>query len=348
MALRILYVDDDPMLAKLAARVLGRHDITLVHASSVAQGLEEFHADRFDAVVLDHYFQNGTGLQFLHAVGDASKEIPVLYVTGSSEAQIAIDALKAGAADYVIKSATDDFFPLLLTSIQQARANFQLRREKDEADRLLVEAKERAELMAKEMNHRIANSLSLVSAMIRMQMNVVGTDEARTALSETQHRISAIAGVHRSLYTADNVGAVELDSYLSAIISELAKAVPDAGRICIKTDMQRIRASADQAVALGVIVTELTTNALKYAYPQTTGDIRISLTASDSDVELTVEDDGIGMDTDARPTGTGLGTKLISAMAQSLRATLSHHDKQGGGHRGTRVSVRWPKTDGHH
>lgn len=342
MALRILYVDDDPLLAKLASRVLGRHDIMVVHAPSVAQGLAEFKASGFDAVVLDHYFQNGTGMQFLQAVGDECKNIPVLYVTGSSEAQIAIDALKAGAADYVIKNATDDFFPLLLTSIQQALSNFQLRREKDEADRLLVEAKERAELMAKEMNHRIANSLSLVSAMIRMQMNVVATDEARTALSETQNRISAIAGVHRSLYTADNVGAVELDSYLSAIISELAKAVPDAGRICIKTDMQRIRATADQAVALGVIVTELTTNALKYAYPHTTGDIRISLKTTTDDVELTVEDDGIGMDTNARPTGTGLGTKLISAMAQSLRATLTHNDGEGDASRGTRVSVRWP------
>lgn len=339
MALQVLYVDDDPTLAKLATRVLGRHDVQVEHAPSVALGLEKFNAGRFDAVVLDHYFQNGTGLQFLNAIGDHSREIPVLYVTGASEAQIAIDALKAGAADYVIKTVADDFFPLLLTSIQQACANFQLRKEKEETERLLVQAKERAELMAKEMNHRIANSLSLVSAMIRMQMNAASTEEARTALMETQSRISAIAGVHRSLYTADNMGVVDLDHYLSSIINELAKSVPDSDKIRIKTDMETIKAAPDQAVALGVIVTELTTNALKYAYPGTTGDIRIALRRQDDKIQLTVEDDGVGMQAGAKPKGTGLGTKLISAMAQSLKATIEQGSLKP--HYGTRICVEW-------
>jgi len=339
MALHILYVDDDPTLAKLATRVLGRHDVKVDHAPSVAIGLEKFRAGRFDAVVLDHYFQIGTGLEFLTAIGDDSRNVPVLYVTGSSEAQIAIDALKAGAADYVIKTVADDFFPLLLTSITQACANFQLRKEKEETERLLVQAKERAELMAKEMNHRIANSLSLVSAMIRMQMNAASTDEARTVLMETQSRISAIAGVHRSLYTADNMGVVDLDAYLSSIVNELAKSVPDNDRIRISTDMETIKAAPDQAVALGVIVTELTTNALKYAYPGSSGDIRIVLKDRNGTLLLTVEDDGIGMPKNAKPKGTGLGTKLISAMAQSLKATIEQSPVGPQG--GARITIKW-------
>ncbi|WP_174065128.1 histidine kinase dimerization/phosphoacceptor domain -containing protein [Agrobacterium larrymoorei] len=339
MALQVLYVDDDPALAKLAIRVLGRHDVHVEHAPSVSLGLEKFKAGRFDAVVLDHYFQSGTGLQFLNAIGEESRNVPVLYVTGASEAQIAIDALKAGAADYVIKTVTDDFFPLLLTSIQQACANFQLRKEKEETERLLIQAKERAELMAKEMNHRIANSLSLVSAMIRMQMNAASTDEARTALLETQSRISAIAGVHRSLYTADNMGVVDLDAYLSSIINELAKSVPDSEKIRISTDMETIKAAPDQAVALGVIVTELTTNALKYAYPVHRGDIRIRLNKMGEKFTLTVEDDGVGMKAGAKPTGTGLGTKLISAMAQSLKANIEQGSTTIDG--GTRICVQW-------
>lgn len=339
MTLRILYVDDDPTLAKLAQRVLGRHDITVVHAASVSTGLEEFRANTFDAVVLDHYFQNGTGLQFLASIGEASREIPVLYVTGASEAQIAIDALKAGAADYVIKNVADDFFPLLLNSIQQARENFQLRREKEEAERQLLQAKERAELMAKEMNHRIANSLSLVSAMIRMQLNAVATEEARTALLETQSRISAIAGVHRSLYTAYNVGEVELASYLSSIIQDLARSARDNEKIRITTDMDTIKATPDQAVSLGVILTELTTNALKYAYPNGEGDIRIHLRTKDNVVRLTVEDDGIGISGSNPPKGTGLGTRLITAMAQSLRATVSQSATASS--QGASICVQW-------
>ena len=339
MTLRILYVDDDPTLAKLAQRVLGRNDITVIHASSVATGLEQFRADTFDAVVLDHYFQNGTGLQFLAAIGDACRNIPVLYVTGASEAQIAIDALKAGAADYVIKNVADDFFPLLLNSIHHALDNFQLRREKEEAERQLVQAKERAELISKEMNHRIANSLSLVSAMIRMQLNAVTTAEARTALLETQSRISAIAGVHRSLYTAYNVGEVELSAYLSSIIQDLAKSSRDSEKIQIATHMDPVKASPDQAVALGVIVTELTTNALKYAYPDGVGEIRIRLNTQGSLVRLLVEDDGVGIDGTKSPKGTGLGTRLISAMAQSLKAQLTQFPTESS--QGASVCVEW-------
>ncbi len=343
MTLNILYVDDDPTLAKLAQRVLGRHDIAVVHAASVAAGLKEFEANTFDAVVLDHYFQNGTGLQFLAAIGEACRTIPVLYVTGASEAQIAIDALKAGAADYVIKNVGDDFFPLLLNSIQQALENFQLRRAKEEAEAQLLQAKERAELMAKEMNHRIANSLSLVSAMIRMQLNAVATEEARTALLETQSRISAIAGVHRSLYTAYNVGEVELDSYLSSIIQDLGRSARDNEKIRILTDMANVKASPDQAVALGVIVTELTTNALKYAYPEGEGDIRIRLERQDGQVRLFVEDDGVGIGDSDQPKGTGLGTRLITAMAQSLKADITQ--STGPATTGARIRIQWEEAD---
>lgn len=110
MALRVLYVDDDPALARLASRVLGRHGMEVVHAASVASGLELFQNGQFDVVVLDHYFQTATGMEFLAAIETVPARVPVLYVTGSNEAQIAIDALKAGAADYVIKNVGDDFF----------------------------------------------------------------------------------------------------------------------------------------------------------------------------------------------------------------------------------------------
>ena len=97
----------------------------VVHAASVASGLELFQNEQFDVVVLDHYFQTSTGMEFLAAIQSLPGRVPVLYVTGSNEAQIAIDALKAGAADFVIKNVGDDFFPLLRTAINQAWSGLQ-------------------------------------------------------------------------------------------------------------------------------------------------------------------------------------------------------------------------------
>lgn len=341
MALRVLYVDDDPALARLASRVLGRQGMEVVHAASVASGLELFQNGQFDVVVLDHYFQTATGMEFLAAIETVPARVPVLYVTGSNEAQIAIDALKAGAADYVIKNVGDDFFPLLLAAINQALENHRLRQTKEEADRLLIKAKEHAEMMVKEMNHRIANSLSLVSAMIRLQINTLKSQEAETALLETQSRISAIAGVHRSLYNTANVGLVSLNSYLTSIISDLFQAVPGSSTITVETSLCEVDLNADHAVALGVIVTELLTNALKYAYPDQEGTVRINLSAQDGRFILVVEDDGVGVKPDSAPRGTGLGTKLIMAMAQNIGARVEQTHTHPELKKGTRFSMIW-------
>ncbi|WCJ61529.1 sensor histidine kinase [Agrobacterium tumefaciens] len=341
MALRVLYVDDDPALARLSSRVLGRHGMEVVYATSVASGLELFQNGQFDVVVLDHYFQTATGMEFLAAIQTIPARAPVLYVTGSNEAQIAIDALKAGAADYVIKNVGDDFFPLLLTAIEQALENHRLRQTKEEADRLLVKAKEHAEMMVKEMNHRVANSLSLVSAMIRLQINTVKSQEAETALLETQSRISAIAGVHRSLYNTANVGLVSLNSYLTSIISDLFQAVPGSTSITVETSLCEIDLKADHAVALGVIITELLTNALKYAYPDQTGVVRVNLSEENGQFVLVVEDDGVGVQPESAPRGTGLGTKLIMAMAQNIGARVEQTHTHPELRQGTRFAMIW-------
>lgn len=338
---RILYVDDDPALVRLAQRVLARNHYEIVHAPSVAAGIEAFMQGGFDAVVLDHHFQETTGLAFLEAVG-ADPAVPVLYVTGSSDAQVAINALKSGAADYVIKTPTEDFFPLLASAIGQALETARLRKAKQEADDLLLAAKERAELLAAEMNHRVANSLALVSAMIRLQINTLTGEEAKTALAETQSRISAIAALHRSLYTSDDVGTVVLEPYLLSIVEDLRR-TGDGGQpggIAIAATVAPIAVTPDRAVALGVIVTELVSNALKYAYPAGQGEIRVRLTheGAESCACLLVEDDGVGFDPTARPKGTGLGTTLIRSMCTTLSATLDIASRE----RGTVIALRWP------
>lgn len=341
MPVRILYIDDDPVLVRLAEKVLARHDFAVTHAATPSIGHDLLEGGGFEAVVLDHYFQGTTGLQFLGTLGEKVDQIPIIYVTGSSDAQIAIAALKGGARDYVIKSADDDFFPLLVTALDQALENAQLRRAKADADRLLVVAKERAELLFAEMNHRIANSLSLVAAMIRMQMQAVGGEEARVALEETQSRIAAIAGVHRSLYTSAHVGDVDLKIYINAIVLDLEGSAGGSRELVrIIADIEPMWVTPDKAVALGVIVTELITNAMKYAYPEGPGEIRVALRNGGDRASLCVEDDGIGYNPGARPKGSGLGTRLLQAMATNLGANIVAESLDTR-ERGTRVTVTW-------
>ena len=328
MNARILYLDDDAAIVRLVEKALGRSGHTVVHAEHLEAAMQLLADSEFDVIVLDHYLRQMTGHDVLHRLRGEGILLPVVYVTGSSEASIAVEALKAGASDYVIKTVSDDFMPLLASAIEQSVANAQLRLAKARANEEIRLAKERAEALLAEVNHRVANSLALVAGLLRLQIGNSRSAEAKAELTETQARISAIAGMHRSLYTSDDVSRVEMDKYLANLVTEIAGSLKSREKaIPLLLDADTISLTPDRAVSVGMIVTELATNAFKYAYPgDASGEIRIRLKTRDSEntALLTVEDDGIGFSSGAAPRGTGLGSRIVNSMAASLGTGISY------------------------
>ncbi|HEY4167964.1 MAG TPA: response regulator, partial [Reyranella sp.] len=207
-AIRLLYVDDDAALVRLVERTLGRHGFSVVHAPDADAALARLADGGFDVIALDHNLPTGTGLDLLARLA-ASQDVPaIVYVTGSAEMDIAVAALKAGADDFVPKTVGEDFLVLLAAALEQAVDKSRLRAARDAAEREVRVARDRAEVMLREMNHRIANSLTLISSLVSLQSNVVSDKEAKKALGETQARILAVSLVHRWLYTSDQVGFV--------------------------------------------------------------------------------------------------------------------------------------------
>ena len=329
MSFSVLYIDDDAAIARLVQKHMRRLGHEVSHAENAEDALELLKAADFDVVVLDHYLRQTTGHDVLARMREAEIDVPVVYVTGSNEAQVAIEAIKAGAADYVIKTVSDDFLSLLSSAIEQTVANAQLRAAKARADEEIRLGKERAEALLAEVNHRVANSLALVASLLRLQISGARSDEVKAELAETQARITAIAGMHRSLYTSDDVSRVELDRYLNRLTVELYSSLHSAEKpLRLLLDADPISLNADKAVSVGMIVTELVTNAFKYAYPSgQSGDIRVSLkTTEDGEALLRVEDDGIGIDQHGTPKGTGLGSRIVKSMASTLGDGLRYLD----------------------
>lgn len=334
MSIRILYLDDDAAIARLVQKALERLGHSLAHAATPEEAIALLEADSFDVMVLDHYLQNITGHEVLKRLRARAITVPVVYVTGSNEAQIAIEAIRAGASDYVIKSVGDDFMPLLISAIEHSVANAQLRAAKERADEEIRRAKERAEALLAEVNHRVANSLALVASLLRLQISNSKSEEVKGELAETQARITAIAGMHRSLYTSDDVSRVELDRYLQNLTGELAGSLQNPEKpIQLALDADPISLSADRAVSVGMIVTELVTNAFKYAYPDhaSGGEIRVSLKRTgENEALLRVEDDGIGIKPGSAPTGTGLGSRIVKSMASTLGPGICYLETPSG------------------
>lgn len=329
--IRVLYVDDDDALVRLVQKTLGRVGFAVRHTASAEEALALIGAGGIDVVALDHYLQSGTGLDLLGKLAALSNAPPAVYVTGSSEMNVAVSALKAGASDFVPKTVGDDFTSLLGSALEQAVAKARLLAQKEAAEAEVRVARDRAELLLAEVNHRVANSLSLVSALVNLQANAVSDQTAKDALAETKARILAISSVHKRLYSSGDVRMVDLDEYLAGLLQQLEATMRAEGHgASVVCELASLRLGTDAAISLGVIVTELVTNAFKYAYPGRSGQVRVELHGRDgATAELVVADEGIGRG-GGKAKGTGLGTRIVKAMSGGIGASVDYADANPG------------------
>jgi two-component sensor histidine kinase len=226
---------------------------------------------------------------------------------------------------------------LYTRDLQAARAevtdlNADLERRVSERTLDLVVARDRATALLSEVNHRIANSLALVSSLVGLQTKAVKDDVAKRALAETQDRIFAISLVHRRLYGSNTVGLVQLDDYLSGLLEHLRTSLrSEAQGVNLTFQVSPLALPTDASINLGVVLTEWVTNAFKYAYPDGVGEVRVAVNeVADGKVELVVEDDGVGRAEGAPAKGTGLGTRIVTAMAASMQATIEYRARSPG------------------
>lgn len=343
-SLSVLYIDDDPGISRLVQRHLERAGFVVRLAADGEAGLALARTGAYDSIALDHYMPGRDGLDILPELLALPDPAPVIFVTAAEEPRIAVAALKEGASDYVVKDVQGAFLELLASAIRQSIAEVALRRAKDQAEQELRDSRDRLErqaeqqaLLLREVNHRVANSLQLISSLIQLQSRRLADPDAREALRRAVERVEAVSLVHRRLYTSADVQTVRMDQYLEGLIDDLrtAATAEEAGR-SIRLQAEPVALETDRAVALGLIVNELVTNALKYAYPAgRPGEVRVSFGRhGGAGLALVVEDDGVGCPDgdDAAPQGSGLGNVIVAAMARTARAAVS----RDAAHPGTR------------
>ena len=202
--------------------------------------------------------------------------------------------------------------------------------ERQRIERNLRAAVEQRDVLVQEIEHRVKNSLQLVISMLHLQASSVADENVRRQLDEASSRIAAVARAHQRLHQGGEARTIELSTYLAELCGDLAASV---GACTIVPELTvRVQVSTDRAIPLALIVTELVTNAAKYAYRDSYGPIRVGLAADATDgVRLSVADDGVGLPGGFDPAiSRGLGMRIARALAQQAGARLEHAPRPQG------------------
>lgn len=184
------------------------------------------------------------------------------------------------------------------------------------------------DILLREVNHRVQNSLQLVSGFLGLQIRETQDEAVLAQLEEARRRLMAVALVHRRLYQSEQIQSVEMGRYLEDLRHELVGSLGAEWSDHVQVRSDTISVPTDQAVSLGLITTELVINAAKYAYGGAAGPIDIQLKhAMGRMIALTVADRGSG--TLISPQA-GFGTKMIKALCAQWRGSIDHQDNQPG------------------
>jgi two-component sensor histidine kinase len=235
--------------------------------------------------------------------------LPSLTKWGSHFVTVAFAGLSAGIVGYLV-------------SKRLREVNARLREENLERERAeraaTVSLEEKASLL-RELHHRVKNSFAMIDGIIRLSAEDVASEDGSRVLAEVEARVSAISEMYDLLYSSGSTNEVELGGY----IERIARLLSTRSGATLRLELARCAISADVAVLVGLIVAELTTNAIKYAFPDgRPGTVTIRTSRDGDRLDLGFDDDGVGMPAGLDPAKTGtMGLKIIVSLVAQLSGT---------------------------
>lgn len=186
------------------------------------------------------------------------------------------------------------------------------------------------EILLKEIHHRVKNNLQVVSSLLSIQGREIKDEKALEAVNESKNRVKSMALIHQYLYGDTDLKSIDMQQYVEQLSKSLFGAYRvDHDQVELRTEVEPILLDVDTAVPLGIIINELVTNALKYAFPEgRAGVLTVSLSEVGDQLVLRVTDNGVGLEA-VDPSHLSFGTKLLNAFKSKLNATINTRSHNG-------------------
>jgi two-component sensor histidine kinase len=180
------------------------------------------------------------------------------------------------------------------------------------------------ETLLKEIHHRVKNNLQIISSLLSLQSKSTSDVATQGAISESRNRVKSMSLIHEQLYQEDTISGVEMKDYITRLVGSLTSSYGlDTEKVEVKIEADNILLDVDSAIPLGLIINELVSNAMKYAFPeQKAGTILISLHSLMEELRLVVQDNGVGMD-DSKKSHHSFGLSMVNSLMRKLKAEMN-------------------------
>lgn len=318
--INILLVDDIKANLLSISALLESDEYNIITAENGNDALSLMLAKDFALVLLDVMMPDMDGFEVAEIMKtrDRTSSIPIIFITAmDKDEDFMFRGYESGAIDFLYKPLN----PVVLKS--KVRVFCELHLKNEELSRALNEK----EYLIKEIHHRVKNNLMMINSFINLQKTPSRTGEELELLGEVEGRIASILLIHEKLYSGSNYREVNIGEYLTEISNNLIENMNTNHQLNLETSFDKLRLPVDSSISLGLILTEMLTNAIKYAYPDGgAGRIFISVTSLDSDgrYKFKFSDDGIGINVEKfKSDRKSLGLTLIEGISTQLKGELN-------------------------
>jgi len=342
--LRVLIVEDsrddaELILAELKLRGYQTTYKIVETKDAFLEALQEL----WDVILSDYVLPRFSGIEVIECVRKRDQTIPLILLSGKMGEDIAVSAIKAGASDYLLK----DNLTRLATTIDRELREAENRRQRKRAEEELAEMNKtlekrvlqrteelqkaktqlevslhEKEVLLKEVHHRVKNNLQVISSFLRMRNGKITDPYAAHLIQSSQMRIRSMSMVHDLIYHSPNLSHVPFHQYVNKLMAYLITAftIPE-DRLQLKIDIIDVWMDIEHAIPCGLILTELSTNALKYAFQDgRKGILEISLKPlTNEKLAFIVKDNGIGFPSSMNwKENDSMGLRIVQLLCNQL------------------------------
>ena len=230
-----------------------------------------------------------------------------------------------------VANSTRDYTEKDLEAILRLTNFYTLAIQKVRDEKELKKSLNEKEVLIREIHHRVKNNMQIISSLLNLQIQYEDLDETVGVLKESQGRVKSMAIIHEKLYQSSNLTNINFKEYIKSLIFDIFHSYGiKNGSIKSVLDIKDIYLNIETSIPLGLIINEIVTNSVKYAFPKSKGMVMIKLKSLDEHMELTIADNGIGMpaDLDIENSKT-LGLQLVNNLVNQLDGKLEIDTREG-------------------